>query len=383
MIVSTFSTAIQRLHFPRASPPLTLFWTLHRGGCKQVQCSPDHFDQGRNHLLNWIWSLGQKVNQGGHKMSMRQTYSCFLVLLILLNKEITPLEVNQGSQGPSLFTTRLEELWQTHDHFCPRCDETSTKDICHPAEKFLPSDYNHQTSSLEADLLFGHPFGPSLVKMRDNSCVIQTFYLGAPVGIAAFFKRGNLLWLREAGVQWSRRSLGPIVSCPTRYITYNILHLYHIYHIFQYPENREIYLSNMPGPVVWFEQQVGGTRLLLASVEGVEAEVAVARLGAGQLYTTINMDRVTQKQSSDLKTLPHLEFVVQRDTREIPVGKNLVSIASSYLVPRTFIFHSDVNMFHISLSQVSFLVRILKSDRRLLTKSSSMNRQPLQIGGTW
>ena len=153
-------------------------------------------------------------------MSMRQTYSCFLVLLILLNKEITPLEVNQGSQGPSLFTTRLEELWQTHDHFCPRCDETSTKDICHPAEKFLPSDYNHQTSSLEADLLFGHPFGPSLVKMRDNSCVIQTFYLGAPVGIAAFFKRGNLLWLREAGVQWSRRSLGPIVSCPTRYMTY-------------------------------------------------------------------------------------------------------------------------------------------------------------------
>ena len=139
----------------------------------------------------------------------------------------------------------------------------------------------------------------------------------------------------------------------------------------------------MPGPVVWFEQQFARTRLLLASVEGVEAEVAVARLGAGQLYTTINMDRVTQKQSSDLKTLPHLEFVVQRDAKEIPVGKNLVSIATSYLVPRTFIFHSDVNMFHISLSQVSFLVRILKSDRRLLTKSSSMNRQPLQIGGTW
>ena len=139
----------------------------------------------------------------------------------------------------------------------------------------------------------------------------------------------------------------------------------------------------MPGPVVWFEQQVGGTRLLLASVKGVEAEVAVARLGAGQLYTTINMDRVTQKQSSDLKTLPHLEFVVQRDAKEIPVGKKLVSISSSYLVPRTFIFHSDVNMFHISLSQVSFLVRILRSDRRLLKMSSSMNRQPLQIGGTW
>ena len=158
-------------------------------------------------------------------MSLRQTYSCFLVLLILMNKETTPLEVNQGSQGPSLFTTRLEELWQTHDHFCPRCDETSSKDICHPAEKFLPSNYNHQTSSLEADLLFGHPFGPGLVKMRDNSCVLQTFYLGAPVGVAAFFKRGNLLWLREAGVQWSRRSLGPIVSCPTRYITY----IYYIY----------------------------------------------------------------------------------------------------------------------------------------------------------
>ena len=139
----------------------------------------------------------------------------------------------------------------------------------------------------------------------------------------------------------------------------------------------------MPGPVVWFEQQVGGTRLLLASVEGVEAEVAVARLGAGQLYTTINMDRVTQKQTSDLKTLPHLEFVVKRDAKEIPVGKNLVSIASSYLVPRTFIFRSDVNIFHINLSQVSFLVRILRSDQRLLKKSSSMNRQPLQIGGTW
>ena len=136
----------------------------------------------------------------------------------------------------------------------------------------------------------------------------------------------------------------------------------------------------MPGSVVWFEQQVGGTRLLLARVKGVEAEVAVARLGAGQLYTTINMDRVTQKQSSGLKTLPHLEFVVQRDAKEIPVGKNLVS---SYLVPRTFIFHSDVNMFHISLSQVNFLVRILRSDRRLLKMSSSMNRQPLQIGGTW
>ena len=139
----------------------------------------------------------------------------------------------------------------------------------------------------------------------------------------------------------------------------------------------------MPGPVVWFEQQFARTRLLLASVEGVEAEVAVARLGAGQLYTTINMDRVTEKQSSDLKTLPHLEFVVQRDAKEIPVGKNLVSIATSYLVPRTFIFRSDVNMFHISLSQVSFLVRILRSERGLLKKSSSMNRQPLQIGGTW
>ena len=139
----------------------------------------------------------------------------------------------------------------------------------------------------------------------------------------------------------------------------------------------------MPGPVVWFEQQFARTRLLLASVEGVEAEVAVARLGAGQLYTTINMDRVTEKQSSDLKTLPHLEFVVQRDAKEIPVGKNLVSIASSYLVPRTFIFRSDVNIFHINLSQVSFLVRILRSDQRLLKKSSSMNRQPLQIGGTW
>ena len=139
----------------------------------------------------------------------------------------------------------------------------------------------------------------------------------------------------------------------------------------------------MPGPVVWFEQQFARTRLLLASVEGVEAEVAVARLGAGQLYTTINMDRVTQKQSSDLKTLPHLEFVVQRDAKEIPVGKNLVSIATSYLVPRTFIFRSDVNIFHINLSQVSFLVRILRSDQRLLKKSSSMNRQPLQIGGTW
>ena len=139
----------------------------------------------------------------------------------------------------------------------------------------------------------------------------------------------------------------------------------------------------MPGPVVWFEQQVARTRLLLASVEGVEAEVAVARLGAAQLYTTINMDRVTQKQSSDLKTLPHLEFVVQRDAKKIPVGNNLVSIASSYLVPRTFIFRSDVNIFHINLSQVSFLVRILRSDQRLLKKSSSMNRQPLQIGGTW
>ena len=135
--------------------------------------------------------------------------------------------------------------------------------------------------------------------------------------------------------------------------------------------------------MVWFEQQFGGTRLLLASVEGVEAEVAVARLGAGHLYTTINMDRGTQKQSSDLKTLPHLEFVVQRDAKEIPVRKNLVSFATSYLVPRTFIFHSDVNMFHLSLSHVSFLVRILRSDRRLLKKSSSMNRQPLQIGGTW
>ena len=76
-------------------------------------------------------------------------------------------------------------------------------------------------------------------------------------------------------------------------------------------------------------------------MKGVEAEVAVARLGAGQLYTTINLDRVTQNQSSDLKTLPHLEFVVQRDAKEIPVGNNLVS---SYLVPRTFIFLSDVNM---------------------------------------
>ena len=151
---------------------------------------------------------------------MRQTYFCFLVLLILMDKETTPLKVNQGSQGSSLFTTRLEELWQTHDHFCPRCDKTSSKDICHPAEKFHPSDYNHQTSFLEADLLFGHPLGPGLVKMSDNSCVLQTFYLGVPVGVAAFFKRGNLLWLREAGVQWSRRSLGTIVSCPTRYITY-------------------------------------------------------------------------------------------------------------------------------------------------------------------
>ena len=193
---------------------------------------------------------------------------------------------NLEIQGASLITSRVGEIWQRYASFNPRCDRLPPRDVCLGPEKFLPS-INAFASFLKVNLLFGQPHGVGVITLMDNTCALFTFHQGRPLGIAAFYIGGQLVRVEEEGIQWTRRSLGP---------------------------------------VVWFEQRTGKIRLLLARVEGVEEEVAVVRNGATPLYSRATIDaEVTQGLSKGHEYLPNVRFVEEEGAEEIAAGQSLVS----------------------------------------------------------
>lgn len=193
---------------------------------------------------------------------------------------------NLESQGRSLITRRVEEIWEKYASFSPRCSRFPQRDVCLPTEKFLPS-IDARATFLKVKLLFGQPHGVGAITMMDNTCAFYTFYQGRPVGIATFYRGGKMIRMQEGEIQWTRRSLGP---------------------------------------VVWFEQQRGKVRLLVARVEGIEEEVAVVRNGAAPQYSRATLDtRVTQGLPNESESLPNVQFVEEKGAEKIHVGNSLVS----------------------------------------------------------